>query len=92
MVLIQEMIINMIEILTGVFLQKTQLMKSLLGGERLEGRMKRPDVLTVRPVGFHDIKKVRWESPEGFSIFLSPCRVTSDPTFSLSIHSTLVSG
>ncbi len=81
----------MIEILTGAFRQKRQLMKSPLRGERLAGRVKRPDLLTIGPAGFHDIEKVRWEFSEGFSIILSPCQVRSNPTFSLSIHSTSVS-
>jgi hypothetical protein len=81
----------MIEILTGGIQSNGELQKGLWDRGRFKKWIKFPLILQERPAEFHDIKEARWKFPPGFSILLSPCRVTSSPACSLSIHHFLSS-
>jgi hypothetical protein len=88
MALIRIVVLDMIEILAGIFQPGGQPQKRLREGTK---RTKLPIFLSERPVEFHDIKKARWKLPSGFPMVLSPYRVTSSPAYSLSFHHFLPS-
>jgi hypothetical protein len=86
MALTRIVVLNMIEILAGGFLFNRQPQKRLWDVEELTKQMILPIFPAERLAEFHDIKKARWKVLPGLSTLLSPCRATSSPAFSLSIH------
>jgi hypothetical protein len=74
----------MIEILGRSFEWEEQQEKCFWNVWRLKNQRKPLISLYERPAEFHDIKKARWKLPSGFPKLFVPCRVTSNPAYSLS--------
>jgi len=82
--LIRVFILNMIEILGRFFQWEEWLEKRFWNVRRLINQKTPQLSLSERPGEFHDIKKARRKFPPGFSMLFPPCRVTSNPAYSLS--------